>query len=319
MTFVEFLSSKAVTLCVLMLGALLSGSCLLFAGASPAFAAFFECMFFSVVALWLAAGFLWDRHRLRQLELLLTKLPQQYLLGEILPKPVGAVEKKYFEAMQAVSRSAIGAVEAANRDKEDYCNYVESWIHELKTPLTACSLILSNDGDVRKLKRELKRADNLTESILYYARLRTAEKDTTIKQVQAAAVIEEAVKSQAEILIASRICVHTEGDFSVYTDAKSLCFILKQLLINSANYCPGCKIQIFAKDRQIVVEDNGIGIADYELSRVTERGFTGSNGRRRGGSTGMGVYIVKELCKGLDIRLRIESQQNVYTRITLAF
>lgn len=176
MTFVEFLSSKAVTLCVLMLGALLSGSCLLFAGASPAFAAFFECMFFSVVALWLAAGFLWDRHRLRQLELLLTKLPQQYLLGEILPKPVGAVEKKYFEAMQAVSRSAIGAVEAANRDKEDYCNYVESWIHELKTPLTACSLILSNDGDVRKLKRELKRADNLTESILYYARLRTAEK-----------------------------------------------------------------------------------------------------------------------------------------------
>ena len=92
MTFVEFLSSKAVTLCVLMLGALLSGSCLLFAVASPAFAAFFECLFFSVVALWLAAGFLWDRRRLRQLELLLTKLPQQYLLGE----------KKYFEAMQAV-------------------------------------------------------------------------------------------------------------------------------------------------------------------------------------------------------------------------
>lgn len=80
---------------------------------------------------------------------------------------------------------------------------MESWIHEIKTPLTACSLILAGDGDPRKLRRELKRADNLTESILWYARMRTAEKDTVIQKIQAASVMEEAVKSQKELLIAA--------------------------------------------------------------------------------------------------------------------
>lgn len=78
--------------------------------------------------------------------------------------------------MKTISRSAIGVAEQALRDKEDYCAYVESWIHEIKTPLTACSLILANGADTRKLRRELKNADNLTENILYYARMRGAQK-----------------------------------------------------------------------------------------------------------------------------------------------
>lgn len=319
MTLWDFLSAKAVTLCFILLGALLSGACLLFAGSGAAFMALTELFFTLVTVSWLIASFFLERQRLRQLTRLIEELPQKYLLGEILPKPANAVEKKYYEAMLAISSSAIGAVEAAKRDKEDYCDYVESWIHEMKTPLTACSLILSNSGDVRKLKRELKRADNLTESILYYARLRTAEKDTQIKEVHAAAVIDEAVKSQAEILIASGIRVDVQGDFTMYTDAKSLCFILKQLFINSANYCPGCCIKILARDKKITVEDDGIGIADYDLPRVTERGFTGSNGRKRGRSTGMGLYIVSELCCRLGIQFQIESEKDRFTRITLSF
>ncbi|HBV52829.1 MAG TPA: sensor histidine kinase, partial [Clostridiales bacterium] len=73
------------------------------------------------------------------------------------------------------------------------------------------------------------------------------------------------------------------------TDAKALCFIIKQLLINAAKYCPGCKIEITAEHGRITVRDNGVGIPSHELRRVTERGFTGSAGRRQGGSTGMGL------------------------------
>jgi signal transduction histidine kinase len=67
------------------------------------------------------------------------------------------------------------------------------------------------------------------------------------------------------------------------------------------------------------VEDNGIGIPAHELSRMTERGFTGTNGRRLGGSTGMGLYIVNELCKRLGITLTADSVQGKYTRICLSF
>ena len=149
--------------------------------------------------------------------------------------------------------------------------------------------------------------------------MRTAEKDTQIKEFQVADVIEEAVKSQMELLIAAKINVETEGDFTVHSDSKSLAFILKQLLINCGKYCPGCHIHIRAAEGVITVEDNGIGIPSHELGRVTERGFTGSNGRKLGGSTGMGLYIVKKLCDKLGHAITIESVKGEYTRVKITF
>lgn len=199
-------------------------------------------------------------------------------MGELLPRPQDAVEREYFEAMGEVSRAAIGAAENARREKEEYCEYVESWIHEIKTPLTACSLILDNGGDASKLKRELKRADNLTETILYYARLRSSEKDRRICETSAAVLVAEAIKSQRELLVAAKIGVEASGDFSVYTDGKSVCFILKQLLINCAKYCRGCRVRISAENGRISVEDDGPGIPG---ARAAARDGEGLYGRGR--------------------------------------
>ena len=122
-----------------------------------------------------------------------------------------------------------------------------------------------------------------------------------------------------DVLISANISVETNGDFTLYTDAKAVSFIIKQLLINCAKYCRGCHIDIDAADGIITVYDNGIGIPDYDVSRITERGFTGTNGRRLGGSTGMGLYIVNEMCKNLGIAFKAYSKQNEFTRITLSF
>lgn len=319
MKFRDYLSAKTITLSFLCIGALLAGVFLAFAEVSISLIAVMELFFLFLTGSWLLVSFVMERRNIRGLQKLEKELEDKYLLGEILPPPTGYLEQQYYRMFKTISRSAVGLVEETRREKEEYCDYVESWIHEIKTPLTACSLILDNDGDVRKLRRELKRADNLTENILYYARLRSAEKDTKIKILQAAAVIEEAVKSQMELLIASKISVETEGSFTVCTDDKSLCFILKQLLINSAKYCPGCHVNITAVDGKIIFEDDGIGIPSHEIRRVTERGFTGSNGRHFGRSTGMGLYIANELCKRLDVELQVESEEEKYTRITLLF
>lgn len=283
------------------------------------------------------------------LEKLIRDLPEVWLLGEVLPKPVGALERRYFRIMLELSRCAVGVAEEARREKEAYCDYVERWIHEMKTPLTACSLILDNGGDGRKLRRELKRADNLTESILYYARLRTMEKDVKICGFSAADVIEEAVKSQMELLIGAGIRVEAEGDFPVYSDRKSVCFMLKQLLVNCAKHCPGCQISIRAAEGTISVRDDGPGILAHELRQVTERGFTGScagaaasrmdgdgcpgsgagravrdtwpqgAGYSASGGTGMGLYLVKQLCDRLGISLGIASVAGEFTCISLGF
>lgn len=319
MKFRDYINAKSITLCFLAIGAVLLWVFLAIGKVSAAMIAVIEGFFVLIVVLWLMCGYMVQKNRFKRLQHMIEGVAEPYLLGELLPVPVNPIERQYFEIMKCVSRSAIGTAEAAIRDKEDYCQYVEGWIHEMKTPLTACSLILSNDANPRKLRRELKRADNLTECILYYARLRTGEKDLQIKKIQVAPVMEEAVKSQMELLIAAGISVEITGDFTVYTDSKPLCFILKQLLVNCAKYCPGCRVTLHAVSGVISVRDNGIGIPPYELRRVTERGFTGTNGKRTGGSTGMGLYIVKELCKRLNIELTIESELSQYTLITLAF
>lgn len=319
MTLKLFLSSKMITLCFLGMGGLVFGVASAVTGVDLTLILLFALLYLLMIAAWLLVSFFRERRKTDRLEKLIRDLPEKYLLAEVLPPPSDVVEQRCFRVLKEVSRSAIGSVEAARRDKEDYCDYVERWIHEMKTPLTACTLILANGGDPKKLKPELRRADNLTESILYYARLRTAQKDTQIKKFQVSEVMEEAVKSQMELMIASKMRVETEGGFEVYSDPKALCFMLKQLLINAAKYCPGCLVRLSARESVITVEDNGIGIPSHEISRVTQRGFTGTNGRRLGGSTGMGLYIVKELCQRLDMDIKVESQLGAYTKVILTF
>lgn len=257
--------------------------------------------------------------RLRMLKARLDALPEKYLIGETLQRPRDAVELEYYLLMKEISRSAIGAVEQARAEKQDYCDYVERWVHEIKTPLTACSLILANSGEPAKLRRELRRADNLTETILTYAKLRTAEKDTQITPVDLRAVCDQALREEMELLIAADIGVSIDGQCCVFTDAKRMVFILKQLLINCAKYCPGCRIDIALSDGCLRFADDGPGIPAHELRRVTERGFTGSAGRNHGGSTGMGLYIVAALCKTLNIGMEIDSEEGRYTRFSFRF
>ena len=263
----------------------------------------------------------WRRtdRRLRALRRRLDALPEKYLIGEMMERPRDAVELEYYLLMKEISRSAIGAVEQARSEMEDYCDFVERWVHEIKTPLTACSLILANGGEPAKLRRELRRADNLSETILTYAKLRTAEKDTQIAPANLRAACDQAIREEMELLIAADVSVSIDGTAEVYTDAKRVVFILKQLLINYAKYCPGCRIQIVLEAGRLIFEDDGPGIPAHELARVTERGFTGSAGRSRGGSTGMGLYIVSKLCEALNISLEIASEEGRYTRFSFRF
>ena len=57
----------------------------------------------------------------------------------------------------------------------------------------------------------------------------------------------------------------------------------------------------------LVIEDNGCGIKASDLSRVFEKGFTGSN-RNKANATGMGLYLSKKLCDRLGLKLDIASE-----------
>lgn len=315
----EFLQSKLISVGFLWIGYLLFLLIFLLIDVPFGTIAMISLAFIFIQLSWLITSFFYEKKRYEEMMQQMEKLEETYLLGEVLRKPRSLVEHKYYEAMLAVSQDAISRVEQSHRSAKEYKEYVEQWIHEIKTPLTAMSLILANEQDVWKLRRELKRADNLTDNILHYARLDSIEKDKQLKEHSLNAILNDVVKNQMDLLIASKMKVEIDGDANIYTDNKALQFIVNQLLTNSAKYCPGAKITMRVKGKELIYEDDGIGILAHELERITERGYTGSNGRKLGTSTGMGLYIVAQLCKELHIELNINSEHNSYTRFQLIF
>lgn len=308
------------------------------------------------------AGFIKCRARLRELENIMDGLDEKYLFAECISRGGSVYERRLLELFRKAGWAMIGAVSDARAAQQEYREYVESWVHEIKTPIAAAGLICHNGDPVtrRKLSAELAQIESHVERALFYARAESPEKDFMIRRILLSEIVEEAVDRHRALLIQSGIRVDIYGmardsadDTAegmgpvVYTDDKWAVFILGQLLQNAVRYrrevsgssavgesipesgqrseqaegTPVIELSAkrLGKQVQLAVCDNGIGIPAHELPRVFDRGFTGSNGRIRGGSTGMGLYLCRRLADCLEIGLQIASKEGEGTAVTLTF
>jgi len=267
------------------------------------------------------------KRRLNELQAIMGGLDQRYLFTECVPKSHNLYERKLFGLLRLSGKSMIEAVSDAQTAGREYREYIEQWVHEIKTPITAAKLICRNtDSDTRrKLSKELAQIDAHVERALFYARTENPEKDFIISKTELSTICEEAIQVHRTLLIENSIRVETENlNEIVYTDGKWVAFMLGQLLQNAARYRGENPVITLSGKRlgrqvQLAVRDNGIGILAHELPRVFDRGFTGRNGRSRGGSTGMGLYLCKRLADALEIGLQIQSTIGTGTCVTLTF
>lgn len=267
------------------------------------------------------------RSRLEELRALMDGLDEKYLFAECAPKPQSAYERELFNLARRSGKAMLETVSDARSAQREYREYVEDWVHEIKTPITAAQLICrSADPDTRrKLTRELGQIEDHVERALFYARTESPEKDFVIRRADLGKIAAQAIDRHRALLIQSGVRIETEGlDREIYTDEKWAGFLLGQLLQNAVRYrgeAPVVTLSAKPLGRQVrlTVRDNGIGIPAHELPRVCERGFTGSNGRTRGGSTGMGLYICRRLADFLDLDLRVESKEGEGVCVQLTF
>ena len=175
--------------------------------------------------------------------------------------------------------------------------------------------------------KEINRVDNYLEQILYYIRVENTEADYIIKEVDLNKVIRDVMLKNKDILLERKIEITSDvRDSKVLTDYKWLEFMINQIISNSMKYMRNIEnkkieIRAYKKDNCVVLEilDNGMGIPKSDLSRVFNKTFTGQNGRKVPGSTGMGLYIVSNLCKKLGHKLEIESNEGEYTKVKFVF
>ena len=257
----------------------------------------------------------------------LDTLDQKYLICELLGKPSTQIEKIYYEMLRSANKSMIEEVGRAREVQHSYKEYIEEWIHEIKTPITAIDLICKNHKSevTDRIKKELSTIDYLVEQALYYARSEIVEKDYFVKKIPLFDVVQKSILNVRTAILENHIqLLVDETDDIVFTDEKWLNFIIIQILTNSIKYCKkeNAQIHIYAEKLKngvtLAIEDNGIGISPAELPRIFEKGFTGSN-RANSKSTGIGLYLCKKLADKLGLTIKAESEKGKFTKITLFF
>lgn len=327
MTFRDFLSDRLVRIVLQLLCMAAAGLFLRATGTQDGVLVILLLVLLLVFCAVHLSDFLRQRARLRELESILDGLDRKYLFAECVPAPRGLYERRLFALARRAGQAMTGAVSDAQAAQREYREYVEQWVHEVKAPITAARLICRElDGDTRrKLTAELGQIEAHAERALFYARAENPEQDCLFRQTELGKIAAQAIENHRSLLIQNGVRVELENmNCAVYTDEKWAAFILGQLLQNAARYRgPEPVIVLSARplgrQTQLVVHDNGIGISAHELPRVFDRGFTGSNGRGRGGSTGMGLYLSKKLAGFLDLGLVISSEEGKGTTVTLTF
>lgn len=264
-----------------------------------------------------------------------------------LPEADNLPERFYQELMEMEEAEKRNLVTEYDEKRRDMADYYTMWIHQIKTPIAAMGLLLEDgdnepdplqvrEGRERQLKRqaaeELFKIEQYAEMALHYARLDSLSSDLLFKRQEVCKIVRQAVKKYGILFIGSKLSFSLEEfSCSAITDEKWLCFVVEQVLSNALKYTREGGISIYGADGKgergtkaervsfVVVEDTGIGICREDLPRIFERGFTGYNGRLDKKSTGIGLYLCRQIMDRLSHTIRVESQEGRGTKVILGF
>lgn len=263
---------------------------------------------------------------LKNIEKTMDKLPEKYLITEIWQKPRGAEKLAYYKILKRANKSMLENVTDIKENQKDYKEYIESWVHEIKIPITSAKLLCANNKTVitNKIDEDIEEVNNYVEQALFYARMDQVSNDFMIREISLNEVIKNVLARNKKIMIQNNMKVELKDvNIKCYTDEKWLEFILNQIITNSIKYINDnnsvVKITGIQNKENIIlkIKDNGIGIKKSEIDRIFDKGFTGTNGRNQTKSTGIGLYLCKRLCEGIGMEINANSKENEYTEIVI--
>jgi len=246
---------------------------------------------------------------------------------EIVKKPTFYSGEIFYEILKGTTKKMNDHIWSLKNARQSYNDYIELWVHEIKTPITAIKLILNNHRTFEKpaLQSELLKVEGYVEQALFYARSDTLNQDYKIESFTLHSVVTEAVKALSINLIRVNANIQMEQlDIKVTSDTKWIIFILKQIIDNAIKYRKDSLTIAFSTQKQdagtwLLIADNGIGIEASDINSIFTKGFTGTNGRSYIKSTGMGLYLCHTLTQKLGLKIQAESDIEKGTMIKIFF
>ncbi|MBU3093486.1 sensor histidine kinase [Clostridium sp. CF011] len=221
-------------------------------------------------------------------------------------------------------------IQKCNKNHNEHLTFINQWVHQMKTPLSVIQLLLqeyAGEEKARSIEEEVNKLNKGLNMAMHFARIDSFQKDFVAERISLKKLVIDTVNEEKKIFIKNRIIprVEIDEDIEVYSDVKWIKFVLDQLIINGVKYSKGMGKELIIKaweeekEIKLSVIDEGIGIPRKDIKRVFDLFFTGENGRRYGESTGMGLYIAKEVCVNLGHAIEIESTVHEGTVVTIRF
>lgn len=223
-------------------------------------------------------------------------------------------------------------------------HFLTQWAHHMKTPVAVIDLELQKarrdgitdaDALVQSIAEENQRLRQSLQALLNTIRLDEFAADLRLEPVHLPDAVRKVVNDYRHAFIAHHVFPKMEPPaddvppdrFTVYSDAKWLQLVLEQIVGNAVKYSAKAegggrvvvRFRLEEGDTVLEIEDNGIGIPAEDLGRVFDPFFTGAAGRAHPGSTGLGLYLAREVCQRLGHRLTLQSSPGQGTRVRIRF
>ena len=317
-----FLKDKIVFIVLCLIVTAFSAVLLYMVEAKLFFILFVPCVYLAGSIVTLAAEFIRKNSYYKRLYITLEELDKKCLLSEIIDEPTFYEGKILYDILKTSDKAMNDEIAFHSLASAEYREYIELWVHEIKTPISGAKLI-SENIDNTALLDTLQRIDRYVEQALFYSRSNTVEKDFLIKKAELKDIVSSVLRKNAKHLIDNKISVDITGvGGTVFTDTKWTDFIFWQILDNAIKY-ESKEIKIYSEENSnsisLFIRDNGIGIAEQDISRVFNKGFTGESGRTYTKATGLGLYLCKKLCLKLGLNISLRSVQRTGTVVEIVF
>ena len=207
-------------------------------------------------------------------------------------------------------------------ERKDLEEYFLLWIHQIKTPITVCNLILGKPDADHRLREQMIYIEEYTNMAMNYLKLLERTSDMDIYEVDLDIIISSIVKKYSLIFIEKKISLdYTPTNAKVISDAKWLSIMLEQIISNALKYTKSGKVSIYF-DKELLklsIKDTGIGIPSKDIKKIFDRGYSGFNGRVNEKSSGLGLYMVGRIAQILNIKIEVYSKLNIGSEFNFIF
>ena len=166
----EYLLDRIFSLICMLVSALLLFGLLWLIETPATFILFAEIIFIAAYIVALAYDFFRKRSYYNLLLKMAEQMEEKSLLGELLTQPHFLEGQILVDILRRCNKYQNDQISNAKQASREYREYIDSWVHEIKTPITSARLMIENEKNPTTLRidDELRKIDTCVEQVLYY-------------------------------------------------------------------------------------------------------------------------------------------------------